>query len=153
MSHTGRGTSEGRGGQRRLHEVVPEPVPLGSQVTAVAVVRCNFERRGAGYRDAGRGEAGDFGEVVAEQVDAVDTEVAEDGCGVGVVAGVDGQPELQVGVDGVEAQVVPELVGCDFRGQSDAAAFVTVQVQQHPSAGVGDAFECGGALCAAVAAP
>lgn len=106
-----------------------------------------------GDGDTGRSEAGGLGRVVAEQVDAVDAEVAEDCCGVGVVAGIDGQAELQVGVDGVEAQLVLQLVGGDFRGQSDAAAFVPAKVQQDAAAGVGDAFQCGGTLGAAVAAP
>ena len=48
--------------------------------------------------------------------------------------------------------MVLELVGSDLRGESDAATLVPAKVQQHPRAGVGDALECGGALCAAVAA-
>ncbi len=130
--------SEGCDSQRRLHQVVSEAVPLRHEVLSVVVVRCGFKGCCAGDRDAGRGEARGLGGVVAEQVDAIDPEVAEDCCGVGVVAGVDGQLEL---------------VGGDIRGESDAAAFVPAEVQQDAASGVGDAFECGGALCAAVAAP
>ena len=52
----------------------------------------------------------------------------------GVLAGVDGQAELELGVDRVEAPVL-EPVGAQLLGEADAATLVPAQVDDHPALG------------------
>ena len=94
-------------------------------------------------------EADDFLGVVGEELDAADAEVVEDLGAHAVVAEVGGEAEFLVGLDGVESLLL-ELVGVDFRGQADAAAFLA-EVEEH-TAVLGDALHRGGELRAAIAA-
>ena len=61
-------------------------------------------------------------------------EVGKDGRARGVLAGVDGQPELDLGVDGVEPGVL-QRVGLELGDQADAAALVAAQVDDHAALG------------------
>jgi hypothetical protein len=62
---------------------------------------------------------------------------AEDLRAGAVVAGVGGQAELEVGVDGVAAGVL-QLVGLQLVHQADAPALVTAHVEHDAAAGGGD---------------
>ena len=77
-------------------------------------------------------------------------EVDEDLRADAVVAQVDGQPELEVRVDGVEALVL-QVVGAQLVEQADAAALLG-EVEQHAAALVLDHRERRLELLAAVAA-
>ena len=66
-----------------------------------------------------------------------DTEVDQDLGADAVFAAVDGQTQLQVGVDGVVALLL-EVVGAQFVGQADTAALVAAQVDDDAGALVGD---------------
>ena len=81
-----------------------------------------------------------------------DTQVVEDLAGCLVVAVVHGEAEAEVGVDGVEAFVLLQLVRAQFVAESDAAAFVSAQVDQDTGSGVGDRAEGGSELGSAVTA-
>ena len=64
-----------------------------------------------------------------------DAELGEDGRTDAVLAVVDGQPELEVGVDGVEALVL-QLVGLQLVGDPDAPPLVAAEVDDDaPSLG------------------
>ena len=71
--------------------------------------------------------------VVGEQPDALDAELVEDRRADAVVAVVDGQAELEVGVDGVEALVL-QLVGPQLVGDADPPALVAAQVDDDAAA-------------------
>ncbi len=70
--------------------------------------------------DAVVGEAMGLVGIVGQEPGADDSEVVEDVRAGGVVARIDGEPEAEVGVDGVEAAVL-EGVGPEFVDQSDPA--------------------------------
>ena len=94
-------------------------------------------------------EADDFFRVVGEEFDAADAKVVEDLGAHAVVAEVGGEAEFFVGLDGVESLLL-KLVGVDFRGQADTAAFLA-EVKED-SAVLGNALHRGGELRAAIAA-
>ena len=81
----------------------------------------------------------------------LDAEVAQDLGGGAVVAGVGGQPEVEVGVDGVAAAVL-QLVGLQLGDQADAAALVAAQVDHDAAALLDDPRQRLVELGAAVAA-
>ena len=99
-------------------------------------------------------EVGDLVGVVGQQPDGRDAEVAQDLGGGAVVAGVGGQPEVEVGVDGVAAAVL-ELVGLQLGDQADPAALVAAQVDHDAAALLDDPLqrlvELGAAVAAAAA--
>ena len=80
-----------------------------------------------------------------------DAEVAEDLRADAEVAGVGGQPEVEVGVDGVAAAVL-QPVGRQLVHQPDAAALVAAQVDHDAATAVGDGAQRGVQLRPAVAA-
>ncbi|BAS94404.1 Os05g0460500 [Oryza sativa Japonica Group] len=68
-----------------------------------------------------------------------------------VLAGVDGEAELDVGLDGVVA-VVLEVVGAELLAEADAAALVAAEVDEDAAAGLVDELHRQVQLVAAVAA-
>ena len=78
-------------------------------------------------------------------------EVDEDLGADAVLPAVDGQAELEVGVDGVAALVL-QGVGPQLVGDADAPALVAPQVDHHAHACLGHPLDGGGQLEAAVAA-
>ena len=80
-----------------------------------------------------------------------DAEVDEDLRADAVLAAVDGQAEVDVGLDGVAALVL-ERVGPELVAEADAAALVAAQVHDHAAALLGDALHRLVELGAAVAA-
>ena len=80
-----------------------------------------------------------------------DAEVDEDLRADAVLAAVDRQAELDVGVDGVVALVL-QVVGADLVADADAAALVAAQVDDDAEALVGDQLHGRVELHAAVAA-
>src|SRR5690606_3627625 len=91
------------------------------------------------------------GRVVGQQSHRADAEVDQDLRAGAVVAGVGGQTEIEVGVDGVASGVL-QLVGLQLVHQADAAALVTAHVQHHAAALGVDHLQGGVELGAAVAA-
>src|SRR5205814_6100800 len=79
-----------------------------------------------------------------------DAELAECGCGSGVVAGVDRQAELDIRVDGVESLVL-KTVRADLVEEPDPPPLV-VEVQKDAAVGGADHREGGAELIPAVAA-
>lgn len=94
-------------------------------------------------------EAHDFFRVIGEELDFADAEVVEDLRTHAVVAEVRAKTEFFVGFDGVETFFL-QLVSVDFRGKTDAAAFLA-EVEEHAALD-GNALKCGGELAATVAA-
>ena len=89
--------------------------------------------------------------VVGHQAHAAHAEVGQDLRAGAVVAGVGGQAEFEVGVEGVAAALL-ELVRAQLGQQADAAALVAAQVDDDaPALGL-DALQGGLQLGAAVAA-
>src|SRR5215216_2741224 len=80
---------------------VAEPLGLRAEVGRVVVVHGGDERQPPADRDAGGGKARRLRRVVREQLDAVDAEVVQDRRPDAVVAVIDRQPQLEVGVDRV----------------------------------------------------
>jgi len=68
-----------------------------------------------------------------------------------VLAGVHGEAELDVRLDGVVALVL-EIVGAELLAQANAAAFVAAEVHEHATAGLLDQLHRQLQLVAAVAA-
>lgn len=94
-------------------------------------------------------ESDDFFRIVGEQTNFFQAEVGEDLGTHAVVAQVCGEAEFFVGLDGVEPCFL-ELVGVDFCGQTDAAAFLT-EVKEHTTF-FADALHGGSELLAAITA-
>ena len=94
----------------------------------------------------------DLGRVVGQQADRADAEVAQDRRPDAVLPQVDGQAQLEVGVDGVEALVL-QLVGPQLVGDADAPALVTAQVHDDAAALGGDHLHRRVELRPAVTAP
>src|SRR5690606_30133946 len=132
-------------------QVVAHPVPLGAQVTEVVLARGDGHRLTGGDGDAVADERVGLVGVVGQQADAAHTEVGEDLRAGRVVAGVGGQAEFEVGVEGVPAAFL-EFVGAQFGHQADAAPLVAAQVDDDaPALGL-DAGQGGVQLGSAVAA-
>ena len=128
------------------------PVALGLQVGDVVVVGVRGQRHLLDDGYAVALQAVGLGRVVGHQPHRGDTEVLEDLGGGAVVAGVGGQAQVEVGVDGV-ATAVLQLVGLQLGQQADAAPLVAAEVDHH-AASLGDdplhgLLELGAAVAAA----
>ena len=96
-------------------------------------------------------EAAVLGRVVRDEPHRGDAEVDEDLRADAVLPAVDGQAELEVGVDGVAALLL-QAVGGDLVADADAAALVAAEVHDHAAALLGDDLHGRVELDAAVAA-
>src|SRR5699024_10924357 len=114
---------------------VPHAVAFGAQVTDVVLVDLNRDGGPAGDGDAVALQSHAFGGVVAHQVDGPHAQVVEDLCAGAEFAGIRGQSEGEVGVDGVGALVL-ELVGTQFGQQADAAALMSAHVDHNSATGL-----------------
>src|SRR5439155_13431247 len=122
---------------------------LGAQVADVVGVGLGLERHPLDDLEAEALEAAVLGRVVRQQTHRRDAQVDEDLGPDAVLAAVDRQAELDVGVDGVVALLL-EAVGPQLVGDADAAALVAAQVDHHAQALLGDVAHGGGQLWAAV---
>ena len=127
------------------------PVALGHQVADVLGVGAHRQRHALDDVQAVAVQADPLGRVVGQQPHRPHAEVDEDLRADAVVAGVGGQAELEVGVDGVVAGVL-QLVGLQLVHQPDAAALVAAHVEHHAAALPGHHRQRGVQLRAAVAA-
>lgn len=125
-------------------------VAFGFEVFLVVGVGGNFDGDVVHYFEAVADEADAFFGVVGEEFHFGDAEVVEDLGADAVVAGVHGEAEVEVGLEGVHALFL-ELVGFEFVEQADAAAFL-LHVDDDAFALFFDDLEGGGELVAAVAA-
>ena len=126
------------------------PVLLGLQVADVLLAGGHLGGDHLHHLDACLGEPVLLVRVVAQEPDLVESHLGED-LGRGLVAArVDRQPELLVGLHGVEPGLL-QGVGLHLVRQADPAAFLAAQVQQGAAEFV-DQLEGVGQLFAAVAA-
>ena len=125
---------------RQVREVVTHPVALGAQVAQVVRVRPWRQRDLGVDGDPEVGQRLGLVGVVGQQPHGGDAEVAQHLRRGAVVAGVGGQPEVEVGVDGVAAGVL-ERVGLELGDQPDPAALVAAQVDHDPAPGARHALE------------
>ena len=132
-------------------EQVTHPVALGAQVAEVLGRHVAGQRHPAGDLQAVALEPGALGRVVGQQPHRVHAEVDQDLRAGAVVAGVGGQAEVEVGVDGVGSGVL-ELVGLQLVQQADAPALVPADVEHDAAPLLGDGGQRGLQLGAAVAA-
>ena len=123
---------------------------MALEVGLVVRVGDRADRHLLGDREPVALEPEDLLRVVGEDADAGQAEVAEDLGADAVVAQVGRQPELDVGVDRVEALLL-ELVGAQLVQQADAAALLG-EVEQHAPALLLDRRQRRLELLAAVAA-
>jgi hypothetical protein len=132
-----------------LSERVTHPQALGFQI--LFVVRIGGQGNGQLLDDlqAITFQADDFFRVVRQQADPAHSEIGQNLGTHAVVAEIGSEAEFFVGFDGIEALFL-ELVGVDLRGQADAASFLA-EIEQDASF-VGNVFERGGELAAAIAA-
>src|SRR4051812_47205760 len=100
---------------------------LGAQVGDVLGVRDRLERDPLDDFEAEALEATVLGRVVGEEPHGGDAQVDEDLSADAVLPAVDGQAELEVGVDGVEALFL-EAVGAQLVTDPDASALVAAEV-------------------------
>src|SRR5687767_3803125 len=114
-----------------------EPVFLGLQIGVVATGRRGGEGDSRGDVNACTAKTGDLARVVRQKPYGVDAEAVEDSGRWAVVAGVDGQSQLQVGVDGVGPVVLFD-VREQLVDESDAATFVAGDVDEHSTSFCGD---------------
>ena len=112
-------------------------IALGHQVADVVGVGPHRQRHALDDVQAVPIQTDALGRVVGEQPHRPDAEVDEDLRTDAVVAGVRGQAQLEVGVDGVVAGVL-QLIGLQLVQQADAAALVTAHVEHHAAALAGD---------------
>ena len=124
-------------------------IAFGFHVFFVVRIAIDADRELFDDAEAVAFESDDFFRIVGEQTNFFQAEVGEDLGAHAVVAQVCGEAEFFVGLDGVEPCFL-ELVGVDFCGQTDAAAFLA-EVKEHP-AFLADAFHGGSELLAAIAA-
>ena len=102
---------------------VPHLVALRLEVIPVLGVGLDLDRL---LRDDGEPEAGDAGDllrIVREHANGREPEVGEDLRADAVLAGVGGEAEPEVRLDGVEALLL-ELVGAKLVQQADASALL-----------------------------
>ncbi len=137
-----------QGSTGRPHVV--HPCRLGGQIGGVAVVRRGGQRDDRVHDRAGATQAADLERVVREQADRSDAEGGEDGGRVAVLAGVGGQPEAVVGVDGVRPEVLGE-VRPQLVQQADASTLVTRGVDEHATLLSSDQAQAVSQLDAAIA--
>ena len=98
---------------------------------------CSVERDAVDDVETEALEAAVLDRVVGHEAHGGDAEVDEDLGTDAVLAVVDGQAELQVGVDGVVALLL-EVVGPQLVGQADAATLVAAQVDDDAGPLLGD---------------
>ncbi|CWO97868.1 Uncharacterised protein [Neisseria meningitidis] len=66
----------------------------------------------------------DFFGVVGQQFDRADAQIFVDRLRQTEIAGIDGQPECQIGFNRIHTLVL-QMIGADFVNQPDAASFLT----------------------------
>ena len=127
-----------------------EAFALGAEV--LFGVGLGFDESGDALSDldAGAFKGGHLVGIVGEEADAFQAEVLHDGDGEVVVAEVDVEAELEIGVDGIGA-VVLEFVGAELVHDADAAALLLL-IDDEAAAFGGDLVEGQFELGAAVAA-
>jgi hypothetical protein len=106
--------------------VVAHPRHLGGEVGLVVVVGHHLDGDALHDRQAEAGQRDPLGGVVGEQAQRGQPQVGEDHRARTVVAGVGGQPELQVGLDRV-APSSCSCVGGELVEQTDPAALVAAR--------------------------
>src|SRR6266403_2991565 len=122
---------------------------LGAEILDVAGVGRDLERRARHHLDAVALEPSDLLRIVGEEAHVADAEIAEDLRTDAVVAQVLPEPELEVGLHGVEPSVL-QRVGADLVGEPDATALL-MQIDEHAAARDRDRLERLAELVAAIA--
>src|SRR3954451_12116177 len=105
---------------------VPHARLLGAQVGDVLRIGRGLERHPLDDFQAETLEATVLGRVVGEEAHSGDAQVDEDLGADAVLATVDGQTELEIGVESVEALLL-EAVGAQLVADADAAALVPAE--------------------------
>src|SRR3954471_20161970 len=108
-------------------EQVAHALPLRPEVVDVLRVRLRLERHAADDLEPEALEPAALRGVVRHEPHRRDPEVDQDLRADAVLTAVDGQPEIDVGVDGVAALVL-EPVRAELVADADAAALVAAQV-------------------------
>src|SRR5207249_3960421 len=130
---------------------VAELVALGLEIAPVVRVGRRHDRHALDDFEAVAFEAGALGGVVRDQPDLVQVEVGQDLHADAVVAAVGGEAERLVGLDGIEALLLLELVGTHLVAEADATALLP-HVDEDAAALGSDLLEREVYLLAAVAA-
>src|SRR5690625_4062869 len=94
---------------------------LGLQIAAVGLVRDDHEWQALSDINPTIPKRIDLSRVIRQQPNAGDPQVAEYQRGTGVIALIGGEPELQVGLDRVEALIL-QMIGTQLVDQPDPAA-------------------------------
>ena len=145
-----RGADSTRTSSEALEEVA-HALALGAEVGEVLGVDGHDRGDPLGDLEAEALEAAVLGRVVGDDPHRGDAEVDEDLRADAVLPAVLGQPEVEVGVDGVAALLL-EAVGADLVPDADAAALVAAEVDDHAAARLGHDLHRRVELHAAVAA-
>src|SRR5262249_57694735 len=122
---------------------------LGAQIVDVPGMRRHLERRACDDADAVGLQTSDLLGIVGEQVDALDTEVAQDLRADAVVAQVFAEAQFEIRLDRVPPAIL-QAVRADLVGESDATALL-VQVDEDTLPRRGDALHRLRQLLAALA--
>src|SRR3974390_1846997 len=130
---------------------VAHPLPLRAQVGDVLGIGRRLQRHALGDVETEPLEAAVLDRVVGHEAHGGHPEVDQHLGADAVLAAVDRQALLQVGVDGVVALLL-QLVGPDLVAEADAAALVAAQVDEHAPALALDHVQGGVQLRPAVAA-
>lgn len=128
---------------------MPHIVLLGAQIGFVFGFGCNYKGNAVYEFDGRIFKCINFVGVVGEQVDAAYAQRFQHINSDIVVARIDFEAQVQVGVNGIEAHIL-EVIGFQFIDNADASAFLA-QVQQD-AVFFGDHFQGAFELFAAVAA-
>lgn len=130
---------------------MPHLGPLGLEVFLVLLGDRRDHRDPAHHGEPVPLEPNELGRVVRHQPHRAHANVPENLGADAVLAGVDGEAELDVGLHRVAALVL-QVVGAELLAEPDAAAFMAAQVHEYSAAGLLDQLHREVQLLAAVAA-